>query len=106
MNEIGLRKSAEINRIAAAIAEVRKACPFVDKTDTADIGKDFSYKFAPHDLVAAKLGPLCDEYGLAVIQGGREGAGASHWMTTLLVHVESGQWIETDVKIEPGKSGM
>lgn len=101
-----MRTSAEIDKIATAIAAVQQACPFVDKTNEADIGKDFKYKFAPHDLVAAKLYPLCTQHGIAIMQGGREGAGASHWLVTRLVHNASGQWVEGDVKVEPGKSGM
>jgi hypothetical protein len=100
-----MRTSTDIDKISTAIAAIQAAVPFVDKAATADQGS-YTVKYAPHDLVWEKVRGHCAENNVAVIQVGREGAGASKWLVTRLVHTPSGQWIEGDVPVESAKAGM
>lgn len=115
-----MRFSEHRGEIARAIMAVQDAVPTVKKTKLVEAGQ-YTYKYVPHELAWA--GPIandnagdneqpttlqktCKRLNLSISQGGREGAGGTQWLVTSITHVESGQWLESDVRVESAKAGF
>jgi len=95
-----MEKSEKINEIAKALIVFSSKVGKIGKAETAEIptksGKSFSYSYASlSDVLEAIEGPL-RESGLAVTQI-PDGVG----LVTLIMHAESGQWIQGNFEIKP-----
>lgn len=104
-----MRTSESVGHVMAGIALVKKAVPFVDKTATAEIvggRSDRREKYVPFEDVAQKILASCEEARIIWTQGGREGAGGTQWLVTRIDHPESGEWVESDLRVESAKAGF
>lgn len=99
-----MRHSEQFSNISKAIAKVQRKVRTVEKTKGVDAGQ-IKYKYAPLDEVWLLVLPELEANELTVIQGGREGAGGTQWLTTLISH-SSGEWIEGDNRVESSRAGM
>lgn len=94
-----MRTSEQIQEICAAIVAAQAEMPAVPKTAT---NPHFRNKYAPLDAIVKATAPVLAKHGLAVIQGGNGGAEGRVCITTRIVHT-SGQFIESDLWMRPGK---
>lgn len=67
--------------------------------DGVNDNKVFRSTFHSLDMVLPLLRRLCDEAGLCFVQGGAAGGG----VTTRIVHLETGQWVQTIMDLPPAK---
>ena len=99
-----MRHSAEIDKIASAIAAVQQTVPTLEKRAEVKAGQ-YSWKYVTHEEVWEKALPACQTAGISVSQHGDEGTGGTQWLVTMLVHT-SGQWMSGKIRVESAKAGM
>lgn len=96
-----MNKSPEINELAKALAQFQACCPPVQMdsnvTVTPERGRSYSFKYASLETIVATVRPCLKEAGLSFSQL----LEADGTVITLLLH-ESGQWLESRLKIGGG----
>lgn len=93
-----VRTSADLNKLAEALAAAQAKFPAISKERTARVesrkgeGSSYSYHYADLSDVLAAVRPHLAEHGLAILQP--MAWSGSPWLVTRLIH-SSGQWIES-----------
>jgi hypothetical protein len=100
---VTVRTSQATDKIDIAIREVQRRVPFIKKTAEAEVGSHYKYKYAPHEDVWEAVKDACQELGVTVVQGGREGANGTQWLVTRATC--GSEYIEHDIRIEASKAG-
>jgi hypothetical protein len=94
-----VRRSAGILNLAVAMAQAQGELKNPPKDS---INPHFKSKYADLATVRDAVTPALSKHGLAVIQLPCE-LGDAPALTTLLTH-KSGEWVETTIRLRPGKS--
>jgi hypothetical protein len=97
-----VRRSLSIAQLAAAMLRVQSEIEDPTKNKRADAGKRGSYRYADLPAVLDVVRPALTANGLAVMQFPCEHDGQPA-LTTLLMH-QSGEWVETTMKLRPVQS--
>lgn len=97
---MGIQKSDQIDKLAAALAKFQKDMPSVERSKTVSVktskGGSYSFDYAPLDKIIEQATPHLSKHGLAVTQWIEDGGK----VTTILLH-ESGQYISGDITVKP-----
>lgn len=82
------------NEIVAALFEAKKKFPKLFKNKTVNTGK-FSFRYADLESISDAIVPLLQEHDIMLLQPTRTVADGSA-VSTLLIHVPSGDFIQSD----------
>lgn len=95
-----MQSSPEIDKLAAALVKAAAEFPAVVKDST---NPAFHSRYASFGAIVDAVRPVLTKHGLMFIQSGGQADDAGAETLTRLIH-ESGQWIETVVRMPIGKS--
>jgi hypothetical protein len=94
--------SAEIDKLAAALAEAHKLLPAIEKSKTAKVptksGGEYSYDYADLALILKVTRPVLAAQGLVVLQPPAVAQGAAVEIQTIILHT-SGQWVASSLVV-------
>lgn len=93
-----MRFSEKVDQLIPALHKAQKAVKPPKKSKTADIptksGGKFNYSYADLDAITASIKSPLEENGLMLISGTGFDALGNYGLTSRIIHMTSGQWIE------------
>jgi len=94
MESATMTHSDEIGEIAKALCLAQVAFPTIPKTRKARLPNGVEYHYCDITDMFKVIMPILSKHGLCLLQSAERVAGTSY-MSSMVVHAESGQWIKS-----------
>lgn len=92
-------KGKQMKNLFKSLAEFQNECPVIFKGTTAGSG-NFAYQYADLPAILNVINPLLAKHGLGFTQLTNHKEGIDY-LTTVVFHVESGETLETSIRLMP-----